>query len=151
MPTTTRTSPEPGDRTARPILVRGVVGVIERRGRWLMIQRGHAVRLSGAWCFPGGTIEPGESPADALVREINEELSIRVAPGRHVWSWTSNDGGLELQWWTAEIVNGTIHPDPDEVADWRWVKPVDLGTLPGLLANNHLFAEFAAARGLWPC
>ncbi|NOT02426.1 MAG: NUDIX domain-containing protein [Phycisphaerales bacterium] len=146
-------------RTSRPSLdrqaaseavVRGVVAVIENRGCWLMIQRGPGVCRAGAWCFPGGAIEPGESPRDALVREIHEELSIRVAPGRPVWNWTSDDSRLELEWWTAGIIDGRIRPDADEVADWRWVRPDDLHKLPDLLSNNLQFAAYAAANGLCP-
>ena len=55
-----------------------VVGaVIVRDGLILCAQRGPAGSLGGMWEFPGGKIEPGESPRDALVREIQEELLVR--------------------------------------------------------------------------
>jgi len=48
-------------------------------GRWLMQQRPPGKRHAGLWEFPGGKVEPGESPRAALVRELNEELGIAVA------------------------------------------------------------------------
>ena len=48
------------------------------QGKILATQRGAAMDLAGYWEFPGGKIEPDESPEDSLVREINEELSIDI-------------------------------------------------------------------------
>src|SRR5205823_6513371 len=69
----------PRTRIAMPI-VRGVLAVLERRGKLLLIRRAAGVRAAGVWCFPGGTIEPGESEEAALAREIREELNLVVAP-----------------------------------------------------------------------
>ncbi|WP_022685913.1 (deoxy)nucleoside triphosphate pyrophosphohydrolase [Sphingomonas phyllosphaerae] len=53
--------------------------LIDGHGRCLMQQRPHGKRHGGLWEFPGGKVEPGEHPADALVRELAEELAIEVA------------------------------------------------------------------------
>ncbi len=53
--------------------------LIDGYGRCLMQQRPHGKRHGGLWEFPGGKVEPGEHPADALVRELAEELAIEVA------------------------------------------------------------------------
>jgi len=50
-------------------------------GQFLIAQRPHAGLLGGLWEFPGGKVEPGETQADALRREIQEELAIEVEPG----------------------------------------------------------------------
>src|SRR5438128_1137248 len=58
------------------------VGAIvkDSRGRLLLIRRGHEPG-AGLWSLPGGRIEPGETDAEALVREMLEETSLTVEPG----------------------------------------------------------------------
>ncbi|MEG2940759.1 MAG: Nudix family hydrolase [Thermomonas sp.] len=59
-----------------------VAGVIrDARGRILLAQRTQQRDLAGLWEFPGGKVEPGESPEDALVRELREELGIEASVG----------------------------------------------------------------------
>lgn len=55
------------------------VALIDQHGRVLMQKRKATAQHGGLWEFPGGKIEPGESPESALVREIAEELGIAVA------------------------------------------------------------------------
>jgi 8-oxo-dGTP diphosphatase len=58
--------------------VRVVAAWVEREGRVLLAQRPPGKHLAGTWEFPGGKCEPEESDADALVRELAEELGVRV-------------------------------------------------------------------------
>lgn|SRR5579872_288284 len=55
-----------------------VAAVIERNGRVLICQRGRGSSHALKWEFPGGKVEPGEAPADALARELREELAIEA-------------------------------------------------------------------------
>ena len=64
---------------AAPVV--GVGGVVVRDGRVLLIRRGKPPLL-GRWMIPGGTVELGETLAEALVREMEEETGVRVAPGQ---------------------------------------------------------------------
>ena len=48
-------------------------------GRWLLQKRPAGGDLAGLWEFPGGKVEPGETPVDALIRELHEELGIAIA------------------------------------------------------------------------
>ncbi len=57
------------------------VALINSKGRVLLAQRPEGKAMAGLWEFPGGKIEPGETPEQALVREIEEELSIRLEEG----------------------------------------------------------------------
>jgi 8-oxo-dGTP pyrophosphatase MutT (NUDIX family) len=117
----------------------GAVAVIERDGRFLMIQRSNTVAAPGAWCFPGGAIRPGETPAEALRRELLEELDARVEPLREVWRWRRPEGDLELCWWRADLLNDSLHPNPAEVQDVRWMTAEEIRDTPGVLPNNVTF------------
>lgn len=121
----------------------GVVAVIECDGRWLMIRRAEGIKAAGAWCFPGGGIEPGEDPRDALVREIQEEVGLDIEVGREVWRWQRPDGNLKLSWWIARMKHGRQEPtcDAGEVAEARWVAPADIRHLQPILDNNVEFCE----------
>ncbi|MFH1600468.1 MAG: Nudix family hydrolase [Pseudomonadota bacterium] len=66
----------PGDRP-KPVHVAAAV-LRDARGRILLARRTAGRDLAGAWEFPGGKVEPGESPREALDRELHEELGIRV-------------------------------------------------------------------------
>src|SRR5262249_50299021 len=61
--------------------LRVVAAVVWRDGRLLMTQRPPGGRLGLLWEFPGGKIEPGETPERALARELQEELNVLARPG----------------------------------------------------------------------
>jgi 8-oxo-dGTP diphosphatase len=69
-------------------MVRVVAGVIEKGGKVLIVRRGAHDRLAGKWEFPGGKIEPGETPEGALRRELREELAIETEAGAFLCSST---------------------------------------------------------------
>ena len=72
------------DSTGSPRVVPCVGAVIhDAAGRLLLIQRGHEPHR-GLWSLPGGRIEAGESPEQAVVREVHEETGLDVVPGRPV-------------------------------------------------------------------
>lgn len=60
--------------------LRVAAGLIRHGDLWLVARRGPGMKMPGYWEFPGGKIEPGESPEAALVREIKEELDLTVTP-----------------------------------------------------------------------
>ena len=125
---------------------RGVVAVIVRQGRLLVIRRSQTVAAPGAFCFPGGGIEPGESEEAALVRELHEELALAVEPVARVWH-NVTPWHVELTWWSATIApHAEPVPAPDEVESVHWLAPAEIAELPGLLASNHDFLA-ALARG----
>ena len=64
-----------------------VAAVIERDGRILIAQRKRTGEHPLKWEFPGGKVEPDETPEAAVVRELEEELAIRRAGGRRDWRY----------------------------------------------------------------
>ena len=59
-----------------PLVLVSAAALVDRDGRVLLAQRPPGKHLAGKWEFPGGKVEPGESPEAALVRELREELGI---------------------------------------------------------------------------
>jgi len=124
-------------------VVQGVVAVIPQDDRLLVIRRAQGIRAGGWWCFPGGAIEPGETPEAALIREIREELGLDIRPCRKLWEWTRPDGQLHLHWWLAQPVGSLsdVVPNPAEVAEARLVSVDELRKLDPVLESNLLFLE----------
>jgi 8-oxo-dGTP pyrophosphatase MutT (NUDIX family) len=120
-------------------MVRGVVVVVRRDGRFLLIRRGPGVIVPDAWCFVGGAIEAGESEEGAVVREFREELGGSVRPVRRIWEWDRPDGKLRLYWWLAELTDARFDPNPVEVAEVRWCTAEEIDGLAGVLESNRLF------------
>ena len=68
------------DASSRPLLLVAAAALIDASGRVLLTQRPQHKQLGGLWEFPGGKVEPGEAPEDALIRELKEELALTVEP-----------------------------------------------------------------------
>ncbi len=104
--------------------------VTDGQGRLLMIKRGHAPG-AGLWSIPGGRIEPGETDAEALVREMLEETGLAVEVGRLIGSVRRPglDGAvIDIRDYAATVTGGTLRPG-DDAADARWVEAADLDSL----------------------
>jgi 8-oxo-dGTP diphosphatase len=130
---------------ATPARRRGAVAVIVRDGRLLVIRRAVGVVAPGAYCFPGGGIEAGETEPQALVREIEEELGVSVRPLRRLWQ-SVTAWQVELFWWLAELPDeARLVPNPAEVESTHWVPAAELSAWPGLLASNDDFLRALAA------
>jgi 8-oxo-dGTP pyrophosphatase MutT (NUDIX family) len=125
---------------------RGVVGVVARGDRLLVIRRSQSVEAPGAFCFPGGAIEAGETESDALRREFFEELGAAARPVRRLWR-SRTDWNVDLAWWLAELDTAErLEPRPFEVASAHWLTIGEIRRLPQLLSSNRLFLD-ALQRG----
>lgn len=107
-----------------------VVGaVLIRDGRVLAAQRGGGGPLSGFWEFPGGKIESGETPQEALQRELQEELLVDAIIGDHVET-TAHEydfGIVTLATYYATLNDG--EPQLTEHTSVRWLEPSDLKSI----------------------
>lgn len=112
-----------GSGTPEPIRV--VAGILMEAGRVLVTQRTREQRFGLKWEFPGGKIEAGESPEEALVREFREELGIEtraLAPYDRIRYRDAWGKELDVGFHRLERTGG--EPTPLEVAAVAWV-PVD--------------------------
>ncbi len=124
----------------------GVVAVIVREGRFLVIRRSDQVIAPGMVCFPGGGIEGGESEEETLVREIREELGVTIAPVRRIWR-SVTPWNVKLAWWLGEIdQEQPFAPNPAEVACIQWVSTDEMRELPNLLESMHHFLDALAGE-----
>lgn len=118
---------------------RGAVAVIRREDKLLVIRRSQSVVAPGAYCFPGGTIEAGETETVAIEREIREELGVPVRPVRCLWRSTT-PWQVELAWWLAVLSpDQTLCPNPAEVDEVVWCTTAEMRRLTDLLPSNRHF------------
>jgi 8-oxo-dGTP diphosphatase len=105
--------------------VRVTAAIIERDGMVFIAQRRPGKHMGGKWEFPGGKIEPGESPEESLARELDEELDVRAEIGEFLCrAFYEGEGvSLELLVYRARISGS---PRLVEHQDMRWVRPEEL-------------------------
>jgi 8-oxo-dGTP diphosphatase len=103
-----------------------VAAVIEDGGRVLVARRKPFGRFGGLWEFPGGKVEAGEKPEDALGREILEELGLRIEVGASygAFPYRSDDTAFDLLAFRAVIRSGTVTLTDHDRA--LWVRPDEL-------------------------
>jgi 8-oxo-dGTP diphosphatase len=123
-----------------------VAALIEREGRVLLSQRRADQSLPLHWEFPGGKVEPGESPSQALVREIQEELGCAIDVGAvvDVVFFAYEDFDLIMPVYQATIRAG--EPRPLQVAAVAWVERSQLLTLKLPPADIPLARRLAEGR-----
>ncbi len=122
-----------------------VVAALVRDGARILVSRRRADQpMPGLWEFPGGKVEPGESPTDALAREVREELGCDVEVGRihEVVFHAYPDFDLYMLVYGATIARGT--PRALEVAEIAWVEANRLPELDLLPADYPLARALAA-------
>ena len=103
-----------------------VAALIVREGRLLIARRPEGRHMAGRWEFPGGKLEKGESPEDAVEREIREELGLDVRAGRiyQAIAYSYPEKDVLLLFYAAVVVSG--EPRPIEEAEIRWVTVAEL-------------------------
>ncbi|MEX1048755.1 MAG: (deoxy)nucleoside triphosphate pyrophosphohydrolase [Akkermansiaceae bacterium] len=124
-----------------------VCAVIEDpQGRFLACLRPQGKHLGGFWEFPGGKIDPGESPQAALTRELYEELEIHATIGPPldpvIWSY----GGTKIRLMPFRCAIASGEPRAIEHERLLWCPPEQLGTLPWAAADLPILRQLAASQ-----
>lgn len=132
----------------REPVIQVAAAIITEAGRILIVQRPDTAQMGGLWEFPGGKIEPGETPEVALMREIAEELGIAISVGRlyHVTDYAYLAGPhVRLAFYDCQIVTG--RPQLLWGQAFRWVTPADLPGFPTPAADRDVVARLSTERG----
>lgn len=118
-----------------------VLGYIERDGAVLLTRRPPGVHQAGAWEFPGGKVEPGETPQDALRRELREELGVDVTVGDELAAvrYRYPDRAVELRLFRCTLHAG--EPAPRAADALCWTPRDTLATVAFPPANAALLKQ----------
>ncbi len=127
---------------ALPIILVAAAALVDGQGRVLLAQRGKGRSMAGLWEFPGGKVQTGETPEQALVRELEEELGLAIdvknlTPAGFA-SHSYADFHLLMPLFLCREWAGT--PEAREHSALKWLKPDDMGEFPMPEADIPLVA-----------
>ncbi len=125
-----------------PLVLVAAVVLVDADGRVLLAQRPAGKAMAGLWEFPGGKVDPGETPEAALIRELAEELGIDVAASCLApFTFASHaypDFHLLMPLYVCRKWTGI--PTPREGQHLSWVRPARLADYPMPPADKPLLA-----------
>ena len=126
--------------TQRRILLVAACALLDADGRVLLAERPHGKAMAGLWEFPGGKVEPGETPEETLIRELREEIGIEtrvacLAPLTFA-SHTYDDFHLLMPLYVCRRYEGVARGL--EGQRLKWVRPRDMREYPMPPADEPL-------------
>jgi 8-oxo-dGTP diphosphatase len=139
--------PSSTTRQNGPALRFVAAALIVRGGEVVIGQRRPDQPMASQWEFPGGKIEPGESPEEALARELEEELGIHAVIGpkvTHIRHNYRHGGAVDLQFFAVHEFAGEI--ENRIYNEVRWARLVDLPAYDFLAADRGLIRDLAAGK-----
>jgi len=130
----------------RPLLIVVACALIDSQGRVLLGERPQGKNFAGLWEFPGGKVEIGETPEQALIRELEEEIGVKVSEADlqplNFSSHASPDFHLLMPLYLCHSYSGT--PQGREGQRLQWVAPEQLEYYPMPQADKPLIAVLQA-------
>lgn len=119
-----------------------VAGALICDGALLVAQRARPPELAGLWELPGGKVADGEAEADALVRELREELGIEVAVGPRLPGDVALGDAMTLRAYRVSLLSGAARPHEHRAL--RWIGRDELSGLPWVPADTAWLPQLAA-------
>ena len=127
--------------------IKAVSVIIKKDNNILLIKRGKDP-WKNMWGTPGGKIEDGESPKDAIIREIHEELSVKLHLIRKIKKYHFEDEKYACD---TIVFLGTVEGEPkiqeEEISEIRWLSPEEALSLPLASTNKERILDFISASG----
>lgn len=128
--------------SGKPVVLVAAVALVDADGRVLLAQRPEGKPMAGLWEFPGGKVDPGETPETALLREMEEELGIEtkakcLAPFTFA-SHAYEDFHLLMPLYVCRVWDGIA--EGREGQTLKWVRPLELAKYPMPPADEPLVA-----------
>jgi mutator protein MutT len=119
--------------------IRVLAAVIERNGRLLLCKRPSYKRYGGLWEFPGGKVEPGETDAQAIARELSEELGVEVRfVGPVEFSVADPNSNFVIEFLSVDIAGEPQRLDHSELA---WISDLGATSLPLAPSDERYVAQ----------
>lgn len=108
-----------------------------------MIKRAKKDIAEDYWCPITGAVEQGESQAQAVIREAQEEMGLIVESVKKVWECFTDDKKYLLHWWQVKLLNDTVKINKSEVKDYRWLDFGEMQKIEKMFsADLHFFKEW---------
>jgi 8-oxo-dGTP diphosphatase len=139
MPTRKRT------RSPRPIRV--LAAILEQSGRLLVARRKKDDRFGGRWEFPGGKIEPGETPEECLRRELREEFGVESRVGRYLGTVRSVSEEFSVELLAYEVFHLAGEFCLYDHEEIRWVRLSELEQYDLTEPDRLLLAKLREPQG----
>jgi 8-oxo-dGTP diphosphatase len=135
-----------------PLLVTGAI--IAKNGKILVAKRHSDSRFEpDKWEFPGGKVDFGEHPEEALKRELKEELGILIETGplygvlSHVYDNNGDIRHVVLLFYICEILEGK--PEPIDCQDLLWIDKEEMSSLAFVKGDIPLVEQLLSDSGIW--
>lgn len=109
-------------------IIKVVAAILQKEDKILIARKKQGKPLAGYFEFPGGKIEEGETPEESLIRELMEEMNIKIAVkeyiGESIYDY-GNDKVISLLGYTAEIIDGEIKLSDHDRYEWVTLEQIN--------------------------
>ncbi|MBP2653653.1 MAG: mutator MutT protein [Firmicutes bacterium] len=108
------------------MILKVTAAIIMKHGKVFIAQKGPLDKRANQWEFPGGKIDPGETPEECLIRELQEEFEIGIKVDRFFTEnlYTHSNGKILVMAYFCSWISGKINPT--EHVEYHWVFPYEL-------------------------